>query len=144
MSSRQIALAFVAGALAVLLFHQPLLWLLHAAGVTPATPYRLQATRPFGVPQLWSLAFWGGIWGIVLVAVLSLSRNRWLAALAIGAIAPSLVAWFVVMPLKGQPLGGGWSASMILTALLVNAAWGLGTVLLFDLFTARVRTGAMV
>ena len=32
-----------------------------------------------------------------------------------------------VMPLKGMPMGGGWHAAGIATALLVNGAWGLGT-----------------
>lgn len=136
---RHISLAFAAGAVAVLLFHQPVLWLLHAGQVTAAAPYNLQPTRPFGVPQLWSLAFWGGIWGVVLATILTSDRHRWLAATLIGAVAPSLVAWFVVMPLKGQPVGGGWTGSTIATALLVNAAWGFGTVLLLDLLTARVR-----
>jgi hypothetical protein len=31
------------------------------------------------------------------------------------------------MPLKGMPMGGGWHAAGIATALLVNGAWGLGT-----------------
>ena len=139
MTVRRIVLAFVAGALAVLVFHQPVLWLLHAAHVTPAVPYRLQPTRPFGVPQVWSLAFWGGLWGIVLAAVVSSVRHRWMAASLFGAVVPSLVAWFVVMPLKGQPAGAGWAGPMIVTALLVNAAWGFGTVLLLDLFSTPVH-----
>lgn len=132
--------AFIAGALAVLLFHQPVLWLLHAAQLTAAVPYGLRPTRPFGVPQLWSLAFWGGIWGVVVVAIAALFRHRWLAAALIGAVGPSLVAWFVVMPLKGQSAGGGWAVSAIATALLVNAAWGFGTLVLFDVFTSSART----
>ena len=47
-----------------------------------------------------------------------------------GAVALSLVAWFVVAPLKGLPLAGGGRPAAIATALLVNGAWGLGTALL--------------
>ena len=44
----------------------------------------------------------------------------------LGAIGPSLVAWFVVLPLHGLPPAGGWNPQVIVSALLVNAAWGLG------------------
>ena len=47
-----------------------------------------------------------------------------------GALGPTLVAWFLVAALKGQPLGGGWKGSTMITGLLVNGAWGLGTALL--------------
>jgi hypothetical protein len=145
MKLRRIVLAFAAGAIAVLVFHQLALALLHAAGLTPAMPFRTQPTRPFGVPQVWSLAFWGGIWGVVLAEILRAApyRRRLLTATVIGAIAPSIVAWLVVMPLKGQPIGGGWTAAGITTALLVNGAWGFGTILLLGAFesrTARVRS----
>jgi signal transduction histidine kinase len=33
----------------------------------------------------------------------------------------------VVLPLKGQPLGGGWNPHLMLTAFIVNGAWGIGT-----------------
>src|SRR6476620_6821666 len=36
-----LVLAFIAGSLAVPLFHQPMLASLHALGVTPATPYAM-------------------------------------------------------------------------------------------------------
>lgn len=147
MTLRRISLAFLAGAIAVLTFHQLTLALLHVAQITPAVPFRMQPTRPFGVPQVLSLAFWGGAWGIVLAAIFdSLPYGRRVAAATLfGAIVPSLVAWFIVMPLKGQPAGGGWAGSSIVTALLVNGAWGIGTVLLLSLFesaTARVKAHA--
>jgi hypothetical protein len=30
----------------------------------------MQPTPPLGVAQVWSLAFWGGVWGVALAAVL--------------------------------------------------------------------------
>ena len=53
--------------LATLLFHQPMLALLHAVGLTPGTPYAMRAAAVIGVPQFISTAFWGGVWGIALV-----------------------------------------------------------------------------
>ncbi len=60
---------FIAGFASVLVFHQGMLALLHAAGVTPSMPFMMQPTQPFGMPQVWSLAFWGGVWGVLFVWV---------------------------------------------------------------------------
>ncbi len=50
--------AFFSGLTAVLLFHQGFLSILHAVGFTPVAPFPTQLTRPFGLPQIWSPAFW--------------------------------------------------------------------------------------
>lgn len=107
----------------------------------------MQPTRPFGVPQLWSLTFWGGIWGIVLGAMFHSVpyRRRLVVGTVFGAIVPSLIAWFLVMPIKGQPAAGGLRAATVVTGLLVNGAWGFGTILLLALFesiAARFRVRA--
>ena len=47
-------------------------------------------------------------------------------AVLIGAIGPSLVAWFVVAPLRGLPVAGGSQAANMARGLFVNGAWGLG------------------
>ena len=132
-------IAFVAGFLSVLIFHQPMLIILKAIALAPdkLTPYAMASTSPFGVPRVFSLAFWGGIWGIVLAIIVTWIRSGlgyWLSGLIIGALGPSLVNWFVVQPLKGEPVGGGWAVPGVATALIVNGTWGLGTVLLFRLF----------
>jgi hypothetical protein len=59
----------------------------------------------------------------------------WLVALLFGALAPTLIAWFIVAPLKGQAIAGGWKPAVMITGLLVNGAWGVGTALLFRWFT---------
>ncbi|MFN6519009.1 MAG: hypothetical protein RMY29_031580 [Nostoc sp. CreGUA01] len=133
-------LAFVAGFIAVLIFHQGLLALLHAINFAPREPYQTTPTPPFGIPQFLSAAFWGGIWGLVWATVTlrwQVNRNYWIAALLFGAVAPTLVAWFVIAPLKGLPLAGGRQAPGMITALLVNGAWGVGTALLFSWFARR-------
>ena len=133
-----ILVAFISGFLAVLIFHQPMLIILKAIALAPdkLTPYAMNSTSPFGIPRVFSLAFWGGIWGLILAVVVTWMRGLgyWLSGLVIGALGPSLVNWFIVQPLKGEPVGGGWAISGVVTALMVNAAWGLGTVLLFRLF----------
>ncbi|MGH8504518.1 MAG: hypothetical protein ACRETM_00970 [Stenotrophobium sp.] len=124
--------SFIAGFVSTLVFHQGLLALLHRAGVTPIAPYSMAATAPMHVPQVISLAFWGGIWGIVLWMLIANAKGSafWLRAAVIGAIGPSVVAWFVVMPLKGMGMAGGWNPKVIVGALLLNAVWGLGVALI--------------
>jgi hypothetical protein len=123
--------SFVAGFVSTLVFHQGLLYLLYAGGVTPRAPYNMTATAPLHVPAVISLAFWGGLWGIVLWQFIHRSRGApyWIKAILIGAIGPSAVAWFVVMPLKGMGVAGGWDPKIIVGALMLNAAWGLGLAL---------------
>ncbi|HEY9448012.1 MAG TPA: hypothetical protein VIQ62_13150 [Burkholderiales bacterium] len=135
-------IAFVAGFLAVLIFHQPALAVLNSIGFVPARIYSMQGTTPFGVPQVISLAFWGGVWGILLALVeprFPRGAGYWIAAFLFGAILPTLVAWFVVATLKGQPLAAGGDGRLMITGLLINGAWGLGTALLLQLGW-RMRT----
>lgn len=120
---------FVAGAISVIVFHQGALGILHAWGLTSHGPYSFAKTAPLGVPQLWSIAFWGGVWGAALAACLArLGGARLIvASIIFGAILPTLVAWFVVAPLKGHPAAAGLVPAAMLIGPIVNAAWGLGT-----------------
>jgi hypothetical protein len=44
------------------------------------------------------------------------------------------VLWFVVLPLKGQPVGGGFAPpSRVLLTVVIHAVFGLGTAILFRL-----------
>jgi hypothetical protein len=135
---------FVAGALAVPLFHQVVLALMHAAGWMTRQPFAMNATKPFGIPQVISLSFWGGVWGLLLGLVLARVKSQssfWIVSAVFGAIAPTLIAIVIVAPLKGQPVGV--NPKMIMTGLLVNAAWGLGTAVLFRAMSAMSRTRAV-
>ena len=129
--------AFVAGFASTLVFHQGLLWLLYAGGFSPRAPWNMTLVPPLNIPAVISLAFWGGLWGILLWALIGASSGGtyWIMALLIGALGPSLVAWFVVMPMKGMGLAGGWDPKIIVGGLLLNGAWGFGTALLIQLLT---------
>lgn len=128
---------FIAGALAVPLGHQIALWTLNAIQYIDRAPFGMAATKPFGVPSLISLSFWGGVWGILLGLILERTRGAkyWILAAVIGAIAPTLVAVLVVAPLKGMQTGG--NARLLVTGLIVNAAWGLATALFYRLMQRR-------
>jgi hypothetical protein len=144
MTASPIARGFVAGFLAVLIFHQAAVLVLHLAGLTPAVPWRLAPTWPLGVPAVLSAAFWGGLWGILLALLLprfGRGGSHWLAGALFGAVAPTLVAWLVVLPLKGLPAGGGFAWPGVIVGPLVNGAWGLGAALLLAMLpgTSRAR-----
>jgi hypothetical protein len=128
--------AFLCGAAAVLILHQGALAALSLAGFTARAPYSLAPTQPWDVPQLWSLAFWGGLWGIVLAAALRRLTGGGLVAASVvfGALFPTLVAWFIVAPLEGQPMAAGFVPAAMAIGAIVNAAWGLGTGLALALF----------
>jgi hypothetical protein len=101
----------IRGFLAVLVCHQAALLVLHHAGVAPA-PWNLAPVPPLGVPAVVSAAFWGGLWGIVFVLLASRfgrGAGYWIASLLFGAIALTLVAWFIVLPLKRLPPGGSFA-----------------------------------
>lgn len=122
------AYAFAAGFISTLTFHQGTLAVLHKAGLWPKPPYPMAPTQPFHIPAVLSLALWGGVWGIaawLLIRGLT-GVDYWLYATLFGAVGPSLVALFVVFPLKGLPLAGGWSPKVIVPVLVLNGALGLG------------------
>ena len=134
--------AFAAGFISVLVLHQPVLGLLGSIGIAQALPYATKSVGPLGVPQFVSAAFWGGVWGMALHA----ASRRWpfdagfvFKALIFGAVLPTVVAWFVVAPIKGLPLAGGFKVDNMLTGLCVNAAWGLGAGLLLAFYRRAGR-----
>jgi hypothetical protein len=142
----RVPLGFIAGFIATLIFHQPALAVLHALRMTPAMPYPAKPVPPFGVPQYLSLAFWGGVWGIVLALLAPLWGPRlfWPGTILFGAIFPTLVAWFVVFPTKGIPMAGGFHFPGILVGPIVNGAWGLGSALFLSWLPRAAGAGELV
>ena len=139
-----ILLGFVAGFLATLTVHQIAIGLLNALGAVPNPPYSMRAIPPLGVPAVLNLAFWGGLWGIVWALVADRLPRRWplwLAGLVFGALAPTLVGWFVVAPIKGQPVANGFNLARMWIGPLVNGVWGLGTALIYSFLSERFRRG---
>jgi hypothetical protein len=132
-------IGFVAGFVATLVFHQAVLWILHHFGYVPNAPWPMKHVPPFGIPAVISLAFWGGVWGVIMMPLIERRRGAafWIAAIVFGAICPTLVAWFVVAPLKHMPIAGGWNPKTMMIGPLVNGAWGFGTALIYRLFIKR-------
>ena len=122
---RRWLLAFVAGFLAVLCFHQVALGLLHSAGIVP-----------LGVPSVLSASFWGGLWGLALVWVLARWGNSlvWLKAALFGGVALTLVALIVVFPLKGYGFDVAQLPARFVIGFILNAFWGVGTLVFLRCF----------
>ena len=138
----RLLLGFVAAFFATLIFHQIGVELCHLIGLTPNTPYNFTTkVPPFGIPQVISLAFWGGVWGIVFVLVERwIARSPggyWVGAIIFGAIYPTVFSWLVVAPLKGLPLGYGFHFPGLLVGPIVNGLWGLGTAVFLRLLVSR-------
>jgi hypothetical protein len=129
---------FIAGALAVLIFHQGSAFLLYHVGNDipavvaifgkAAAPFNMAPTKPLGVPAIASQCFWGGVWGAVLALILSRRAFPALAFSTIfGAVVLTVVAVTLVPYLKGLP---GWNGSIPWRGVLFNGAWGFGTAVL--------------
>jgi hypothetical protein len=138
---RVLALAFLGGAIGVLAFHQAFVLLAYALGRIPTTLYSMASTPPLGVPKVISLAFWGGVWGPVMIPLLRRipESRRLAAAFLFGGIFPTLVGVLVVGTLKGQALGAGLTPQHLLFGFVINGIWGLGTLLAYRWIAGRVR-----
>ncbi len=131
--------AFAAGVLAVPAFHQILLWILHAAGIVPIAPFKMAPTKPLGIPEIVSISFWGGVWGVVFALTLPRwfrGTAYWISAPVAGGVALTFVFMFVVWPLKF----GGFppeAVGLFIIGFLLNAAWGIGWALFLHWFERR-------
>jgi hypothetical protein len=129
---------FVAGFIAVLVFHQGLWAIFNLVGLIPPDrpAWQIDPVPPLGVPSVVSKAFWGGVWAAVLAPLIGRLQGGvyWASWILVGAVALSLVAFYVVPPIKGDPIPALWPRFG--AALALNGAWGFGTALLLLLFGA--------
>jgi hypothetical protein len=126
---RTALVGFMAGALSVLVFHQLGFWTANELGYARAAIYNMRGVPPWGVPAIVSSAFWGGLWGVVaafLVPKLPTGLDGVLGWILFAAIIVSLVNWFVVLPLKGLPTGGGFRLPGLVVLPVVYGFWGFG------------------
>src|SRR5690349_11141046 len=141
---KTILLGFLAGFLAVLIFHQGTAFLLyHWGNALPpvvavfgrvAPPFNMAPVPPFGVPTVLSSAFWG-----ILLALILRDRRvpDLLFGFVFGALALTLVAFTLVATLKGLPTFAGGNRQVWWRAGLYNGAWGWGTALMLRLAPRR-------
>ena len=136
-------LGFAAAVVSVLTFHQGTWALLHGAGLMPPAPYPTDPVPPLGVPRIANFCFWAGLYGAAFGLALPRRPRRaplWLLGLGLGLLA-TFVLWFVVAPLKGQPVAGGFVPVRMLVTGLIHGVLGIGTGLILALLMRR-RTAA--
>ena len=132
-------LGFAAAAVSVLTFHQGTWALLHAAGLMPPAPYPTDPVPPLGVPRIANFCFWAGLYGAAFgLALPRLPRRAPMLLLGLGlGLFAVLVLWFVVAPLKGQPVAGGFVPQRMLVTVLIHGVWGIGAGLILGLVMGR-------
>jgi len=146
---------FLMGALGVLVFHQGVIFLLHHYGnnipavvntlgrvAGPGWNLRQMMPSPpipgLAIPQFINQMFWGGLWGIVIAAMIRWTRFPMvLGGLLIGIFGCVGVAVTLVAALKGLPLFAGGDKVALLRAALINGAFGWGTAILLRPFGLR-------
>ncbi len=137
-------LGFLAGLLSHLIFQGAFGGALYAVHIVPALPWSLTPVPPLGVPKTLSLGFWAGLWGVGYVLLeprLSARFGWWLGGLVFG-FAPLAALWFVVLPLKGLGIGGGFHPTMVPIAVASHLIFGIGVAIIFRLGLALARRRA--
>ena len=143
-TTSRIFLGFVAGFLSHLIFQGAFGSILYAAHVLPALPWSLDPVPPLGVPKTLSLGFWAGLWGVAYALIegrLTARFGWWLGGLVFG-LAPLAMLWFVVLPLKGLGIGGGFHPEMVPIAVGFHLVFGVGVAILFRVGFALARRRA--
>lgn len=126
---RTAIIGFVAGFVGILVFHQLGFYVSNELGFTRAGIYNMKPVPPFGVPTILSSAFWGGLWGVVAAFVVPrvpTPANGVLGWILFAGVVVTLANWFIVLPIKGLPVGGGFRMPGVIAAPVVYAFWGFG------------------
>jgi hypothetical protein len=142
LSFRLLVLGFIAGAIAVPIFHQGMIYILFLMKQVPNAPWNMATMKgPFPLPTLVNQMFWGGVWGAAFAAVghlIPIAHNILRGAIY-GLIGPFLLGGGVLVPYfkGGLPYFWSWPFSRFINGGLIGAAFGIGIVVLFRALTKR-------
>jgi hypothetical protein len=140
----RLLVGFAAGAFSHILFQGGLGMLLYLTGLIPHLIWSLEPVPPLGVPTTLNNMFWDGLWGIVYAVAeprLTARLGRRCGGLAFG-LAPLLVYWFIVLPLKGSGVGGGFQADKAAIQLAFDLLFGFGIAVLYGIYGHRLHRQA--
>jgi hypothetical protein len=130
---RDLVFGFIAGALAVVAFHQMMVFILSNIGMIQSQVYSMRGVPPYGMPTILNQMFWGGLWGVLFAAIAD-TLPHWpllILGFVFGVLGPVLASWFVVAPIKGNPIAAGWVPLRMLASILINGFWGIGLALIY-------------
>lgn len=134
---------FIAGFLAVLTIHQGMIWLGTQLHWLQASPWSMSPVGPLHVPAVLSLAFWGGVWGILIAVVvprLGTGPGTWISTFVIFGLATTLVGLTVVPRLRGvEP--GDITLARLLPGLILNGTWSVATAAIAARLPGSLRSG---
>ncbi len=136
-TSARIFLGAVAGALAMLLCHQPTLQTFYWLGLAPQAAFRLAHVPPFNVPMVVSMTFWGAIYGGLFGLASPRAPRLFVARAVLAGVFAMLMAWFVVRPLAGNSIAFGWEHTALLRSAAANLAWGFGAAAMMPILRPR-------
>ncbi|MFM9975909.1 MAG: hypothetical protein ACKVON_15210 [Beijerinckiaceae bacterium] len=142
LSARTIAFGFLTGVIAVLLFHQGMVLILHLMKYLPNFPWNFKGSvGPLGVPVLVNQMFWGGLWGIAfaLLGHLIPIANTLLRGAIFGLVGPYLLGNGLLVPLfkqSGQFIWT-WPSTRLVIGALIGGAFGIGVALVHGALAKR-------
>jgi hypothetical protein len=147
-------LGFVAAALAVLLVHQPIIWVLASQKLVPAMPYNMEPLKNApamlasafagmglkGWPTLFNSVFWGGLWGIFYALTFArLPMATWIKGLLLGVFVMVLSNWMLLPYLRGQPLFVGFDPVRMAVTASIILPFGIATAIFYSLLARGER-----
>ncbi|HET6308821.1 MAG TPA: hypothetical protein VFG12_16645 [Rhodopila sp.] len=138
----RVFLGCIAGALAVLVFHQTTLQAFFWFGLAPQAAFRVAVVPPFNAPMVLSITFWGAVYGGLFGWVLPRLPRGFPVRALLAAVFALLMGWFVVGPLAGRPMAFGWQLAPMLRSSAACLMWGLGITLILPLLGPRALKSA--
>jgi hypothetical protein len=150
-TSGRIVLGFIAAALAVLIAHEGIIYLLTVSGYLPG-PNRAWSMAvkvpPYGVPRLVNNVFWGGLWGVLFALVYDRVPGgmAWLKGLLFGLFMVVVSNWILVPLIKGQVFGvtsppqvlfANFDPRRMLFTVLIVGSFGLALGIIYGLMRPR-------
>jgi hypothetical protein len=142
LNGRNALLGFVAGALAVLVFHQGMVLILHLMKQVPNFPWNMSTFRggPIPIPVIVNQMFWGGLWGIgfaVLGGLIPIAHNI-LRGVVYGLLSSFLLGNGILVPFfKKTPYFWNFDPTRMLISALIAGAFGAGIAVFYRLLTRR-------
>ncbi len=139
-------MGFIAAAIAVVVVHQGMVFLLTQFGMIKGTPWSLSPVKPWGIPQLANSMFWGGLWGVLFAVIYDKLPGgaAWLKGLLFGLIITVISNW-TLLPLirekvfgqANQVLFAGWDPTRMLATVLILGGFGIATGIIYAMLARR-------
>jgi hypothetical protein len=155
----RILLGFIAGVVAVLLVHQPVVYALQGQQMLPPTiraynmgplatalPAVADAFKSLGFagwPILFNSMFWGGLWGALFAAVHPYIPGRYLLVkgFLFGMMILIVSNWIALPLIRGQALFANflsdYNPRRLLPGFLIESGFGLGLGAFYSLFRRK-------